>query len=61
MFASGGKEILIKAVAQVVPAYAMSVFKLPKAYVRKFRVQSQNSSRGLRKTSTTSIGLDGTS
>ncbi|XP_024039324.1 uncharacterized protein LOC127898872 [Citrus sinensis] len=54
MFSSGGKEILIKAVAQAVPAFAMSVFKLPKGLceeiqseIAKFWWGSKKDKRGI--------------
>ncbi|KAH9769616.1 reverse transcriptase domain-containing protein [Citrus sinensis] len=53
-FSCGGKEVLIKVVAQAVPAYAMSVFKIPQSIcddiqkaVAKFWWSSAGNHRGI--------------
>lgn len=53
-FSNGGKETLIKAVAQAIPAYAMSVFKIPiglcndiQRAVTKFWWGSKGDKRGI--------------
>jgi hypothetical protein len=31
----GGKDVLLKAVAQAIPVFAMTVFKIPKTFVKE--------------------------
>lgn len=54
MLSKAGKEILIKAVAQSIPTYAMSCFKLPNSFcddveriIRNFWWGASNSERGI--------------
>ena len=53
-FSKGGKEVLIKAIAQAVPIYAMSVFKIPQGLcddiqkvIAKFWWESKNDRKGI--------------
>ncbi|KAH9763516.1 reverse transcriptase domain-containing protein [Citrus sinensis] len=56
-FSCGGKEILIKAVAQAVPTYAMSVFKLPQGLCDDMQKEIAKFWWGSSKEKKTSTGL----
>jgi len=54
LFSKGGKEVLIKAVVQTIPRYAMSIFKIPISLcksiehkVARFWWQSQGNKSGI--------------
>jgi hypothetical protein len=49
LLSMGGKEILIKAIAQAIPVFAMMVFKIPKTFAREYLTLSLNSGGVMRK------------
>ena len=41
LLSMGGKEILLKAVIQTIPVFAMAVFNIPQKYVKRSQMQCQ--------------------